>query len=349
MLNKIVRLGVVGLNHGLTHVNNIIKLKSEAKLVAICANNVNQERSKIATTLGCELYSDFRAMLDTCTLDGIVVCTPNNLRLEIIESCAKKNIAVLIEKPLAETMEEAEKIITLVEHKKIKALVGHHRRFSIKLNFLKNLLANKEIGTVLGFSAIWAIKKPDGYYLDKDGLFNWKTRKEEGGGPLLINAIHEIDNFRYLFGEISKINSIKNSMIRNHQVEDTAVVSIAFQNGIVGNIFISDATPSPFCYEATVRENTIYPSYQENCYYIFGSEGTISFPNFMKFYYSCENKVGWQYHLDHKRFQIDENSEKDPLMIELKHFCRVIREEEKPLVTVYDAAKTLKNILDIRL
>ena len=185
---------------------------------------------------------------------------------------------------------------------------------------------------------LWALYKPEGYF----GV-DWK-RKKPGGGPLLINLIHELDLLRHLCGEIVEVYAKASSTTRQFEVEDSIVISLEFANGALGNIFASDSSPSPWSYESTTHENKYYYPVDENCYYFLGSKQSLTFPKMELWNYESKESSGWQYPI-HKSTKVPEDV--DPLVEQLKHFCDVIKGDALPYVSCRDAIKSLAVVLSI--
>lgn len=253
---------------------------------------------------------------------------------------------VEIEKPIADTVKNGMKIVEAINTSSTPALVGYHRRFSPKLNLAKKLILSGKIGTPVGVTAIWTIYKPDEYF--GTGIKpSWQTKYELGGGPLMINASHEIDSLRYLFGEIEEIQGLSNNSVRYFNLEDTASISIKFKLGVIASIFISDCIPSSLSYENTVGENSFYHQYNENCYFFFGTNGTLTFPSFN--FITHLTAKGWQYPVDQQtcKLNLDELNQ-DPLLLEMEHFCDMIENGTQPLISACDSLKTLEAVDKIR-
>ena len=96
-------------------------------------------------------------------------------------------------------LESAHDSVTASDQAGVPVLVGHHRRHSTAVRRTKQLLENHAIGALIALSLMWALKKPDDYF-DVD----WRSRPP-GGGPVLINLIHELDTLRFLCGEIDRV------------------------------------------------------------------------------------------------------------------------------------------------
>ena len=94
------------------------------------------------------------------------------------------------------------------------------------------------LGRLVAVTGAAMFRKPDSYFDEVP----W--RREPGGGPLLINLIHEIDTLRYLCGEIESVQALVSRAIRGFEVEDTVAVNLAFASGAVGTFLLSDAAAS---------------------------------------------------------------------------------------------------------
>src|SRR5258708_256744 len=127
------------------------------------------------------------------------------------------------------------------------------------------------IGRLAAVAALWLLQKPADY-------FDVAWRREAGGGPLLINLIHDIDDLRYICGEIAEVRAITANAARGFPVEDSAAVTLRFANGAVGSATVSDAVPAPWSWELASGENPVYPQQPENCYFFSGTSGSLALP-----------------------------------------------------------------------
>lgn len=332
---KNVKLAVLGLNQGYKFASDAVKMPG-VELVAVAGfGDLAVERAK---ELGVPLYGDYKDLINECELDGVIITLPNQLHREAAELCANKGLHVLVEKPIADTVEDAKAIIAACARNNVELMVGHHRRFSSKLAKLKEMISSGLIGELVGVNMLWALAKDRPY-------FNDQWRITQGGGPLLLNGIHDVDNLRFTTGlKIESAYAAVRNSIRNNAVEDSASIILETSEGVVANYFISDGIPSPWSYEFDMNENPRYPHYKEDCYYFFGTEGSIAFPSFRVFSYDDE-KYGWDHELKFERFTVEDN---DPMTAELEHFLSVLRGEARPLVTGEDALETLKVIKAIK-
>jgi len=127
------------------------------------------------------------------------------------------------------------------------------------------------LGDLVAASVIWSTRKPDDYF-----KVEWRT--QEGGGPLLINAIHEIDLLRYLCGDVRAVSGVKSNARRGFEVEDTAAALFEFANGCLGTLICSDAGFSPWTIEQGSGENPMFPDSGQSAYRLTGTKASLELP-----------------------------------------------------------------------
>lgn len=344
------KIAVLGLSHGYDFVEPL-QNGNFAKLVAVADVSIEtalksysveeSEVNKKSKLLDVKIYKDYKDLLNDIgdELDGIIAALPNNLHVEVTEEVASRGINLLLEKPIACKVTDAKKICDIVEKSRIKFMVGHQRRFSKQINCVRDTIRKGLLGEIIGVNVIQASKKPDDYF-----NISWRIDKESGG-PLLINAIHNIDDLRYIIGDIDMVQAYITNKFRGHAVEDSAVVNIKFKNGSIATIFLTDNSPSPWSYEATTKEYSYFYPSNVDCYFFFGTKASLSFPSLELFSYDKNFGEGWlrplkSYYLPVDRYDILEE--------ELKHFCELIKGKVESRIDAYDALETLRVIEAIK-
>lgn len=286
--------------------------------------------------LGIPHFADYRAMLDALAPDGFVAALPNALHADAALAAIERSIPVLVEKPIADRLEPAARIAEASRRSGVPVLVGHHRRHNPMLKAARAFLEQGRLGRLVSIAALDLRRKPDAYY-----EAGW--RREPGGGPLLINGIHDIDCLRWLCGEIESVHAVTSSGVRGYPVEDTAAVVLRFAGGAIGNLTLSDAVEAPWAWEIVSGEEADYPRVAEDCYLICGTGGSLSIPSLTHWRNERGGGRGDPFHRT-DLFYVPA----DPWLEELRHFVRVVRREEAPLVTPDDAARTLAVVLAIK-
>ena len=219
--------------------------------MALC--DMDPAKEKMAAELGTKYYRDHREMMDREKPDGVVVSVPNEMHEAVGLECAERGIHVFMEKPITTTLESADRLIAGARKHKVKLLCGHHRRFNPKINAVRDAIRSGELGSLVGVNVFWCMYKPSEYFVAGE----WRRRK--GGGPILINTIHEIDNLRYVCGEISRVYAEVSNKTRGFEVEDTVSVSVRFKDGALASILMSDAAPSLWGYESNLGREPVLP------------------------------------------------------------------------------------------
>ncbi|MGV2113787.1 Gfo/Idh/MocA family protein [Agrobacterium salinitolerans] len=312
-----------------------------------CASNANCElvgisdpgpvASKVAAELGVPSFGSVDDLLDRARPDGVIISTPTQLHLETVGAALKRGVAVLIEKPIADTVADARMLVELAKRNDTPILVGHHRRHNSAVKATRELLNAGEIGRLLAVNVLWAVKKPDDY-------FDVSWRREKGAGPVLINLIHEIDLLRHLCGEIETVSAIVSSEGRGNSVEDPVVAMLKFNSGAIGTITASDASPAPWSWDSTTGENPLIYQGRENAFRFLGSKGSLEFPDLFIWRYVDQKKPGWLAPISRESRIIQQN---EAYIAQLDHFCRVIQREELPLIDGEDGLSTLAATLSI--
>lgn len=328
-----IRMAVIGAGIiGKKHVE-IVAHEPLATLVAIA--DPMPAAAEFARSRGVPWFADAVRLLDEVKPEGVIIATPNALHVPLGLACVERGIPILVEKPIAESLEAAKLLVDAAERARVALLVGHHRRHNPIVTAARDAVRAGRLGRVTSVACLYLCLKPDDY-------FTAAWRREAGGGPVLINLIHDIDNLRYILGEIESVQAISSNGARGFAVEDSAGVILGFKGGAIGTVTVSDATATPWSWELTTGENPFYPHLAENCYFFAGTEGALSMPKLELWRYPGER--GWSKPLAHERIEI---VPADPLVEQLKHFCRVVRGEEAPRITGSDATRTLAATLAV--
>ena len=278
------------------------------------------------------------------SLDGVILATPNALHVEQALACIAKGVAVLVEKPIATTVQEAQALVdaTQVPHKgagQAKVLIGHHRAHSPLMAQAKAVVDSGRLGRLVSIVGTALFYKPDSYFDEAP----W--RKQAGGGPILINLIHEIHNLRMLCGDVVQVQAMSSNAVRGHVVEDTAAINFRFANGALGTFMLSDCAASARSWEQTSQENKAYSSYDdEDCYLIAGTHGSLAVPTLRLKTYANAAERSWFKPFESTRLDVQRD---DPLVRQLAHFLQVIRGEAQPIVSARDGLENLKVVESI--
>ncbi|SPB15644.1 inositol 2-dehydrogenase [Caballeronia novacaledonica] len=288
----------------------------------------------IAEQAGVPLYRTLDELLAKDRPDGVVLATPNQLHVEHARICLAAGVPMLLEKPIAPTVDEAQALVDETERSGVKVLIGHHRAHSPIMARAKQVIDEGRLGKLVAVMGSAVFFKPDEYYASA----TW--RREPGGGPILLNMIHEVHNLRMLCGDIVAVQAFASHATRGFPVEDTVAINLRFASGALGTFMLSDTAASPRSWEQTSQENKAYSTYpDEDCYVIAGTFGSLSIPTMrLKTYARAEDRSWW------KPFEesIVPMRRDDPLAHQMEHFGRVARGEAEPIVSARDGLQNLR-------
>lgn len=334
-----VRLGLIGMGLiGTPHARTLQQV-DECQLVAVA--DVDETYREPTEGLGATFYRDYEEMIGRERLQGVIIATPNHLHVPMGIACAQHGLHLFVEKPIALDLGAADRLIAAAKQNGVRILVGHQRRFNARVEKAREVVQGGALGGLVGVTVTWALLKPPEYF---EGPFAW--RRNTGGGPILINLIHEIDNLRYICGEIREVFAVTSNNVRRFAVEDTAAVTFRFESGAVGTAFVSDCAPSLSAYEATTGENPLVYHDFGNCYGFYGTKASLLFPQMKTCFYSDPAELGWHYPITEQGLKVPQ--EEDPYAKEFRHFSRVIRGEESPRISGEDGRRTLEVTLAVQ-
>ncbi len=292
----------------------------------------------VAERHGARFYRDYRELLAREPLDGAIVATPNDRHAEVGIACAERGLPVLMEKPIADTLASGRALLAAAAEHGVPLAVGHHRRFDPTVDIARQAIRGGRIGRLAAVECLWAMRKHDAYY---DAA--WR-RLRPGGGPALINLIHDVDLLRHLCGDVARVYADGGSALRGHEVEDTVAVTLRFASGAVGAIVASDATPSPWSWECGTGENPLVPPTGRNCYRFLGTEGALALPRLELWRHDDGIAPSWREAIRARTLAAGPRA---ALKDQLRHFCAVVRGEHAPRVSGEDGLRTLGTTLAI--
>ena len=229
MKNK-VRIAVVGTGYfSKFHFDAWMRLG--VKIVAICSLNKNEAIYYSKKFNNCPIYSDFNKMMDEINVDFVDIIIPPKNHLKFIKIAASKNVNIICQKPFTNSYSEAIKAVNFLNRNKVLLIVHENFRFQPWYIKIKKILEKNSLGEL--YQVNFRMRPGDGQgknaYLNRQPYFQKMER-------FLIHetAIHIIDVFRFLFGEIESVFGSLSKLNKNIKGEDAAYVLFNFENGIRG-------------------------------------------------------------------------------------------------------------------
>ncbi|WP_420963287.1 Gfo/Idh/MocA family protein [Brucella sp. IR073] len=234
------------LNFGLVGCGRIAKRHSEllgnnqiagARLAAVC-DIVPAKAEKIARQFSVPAYTDMHQMMTDSDIDVVVVLTESGLHAQHVVELARHGKHIVVEKPMALTLEDADEMIRACDEAGIKLFVVKQNRFNVPVVKMREALEAGRFGKlVMGTIRVrWC--RDQGYY-DQDP---WRGTWALDGGVLTNQASHHVDLLEWMMGDVESVFAKSTTALADIEVEDTAVVVLKFVNGALGVIEATTAT-----------------------------------------------------------------------------------------------------------
>lgn len=212
-----------------------------AELVAVCDTDPDRLQAAEAAH-GVPGYADYLDMLQKVRPDVVHVCTPHHLHASVAADCLERGVNVIVEKPLAHTLAEGQRLIEVAERSEAKIAVCFQNRYNATSQAMHQLLATGDLGAVVGASATVMWQRTADYYRNRP----WRGTWEGGGGGLLMNqAIHTLDLLQWLAGDITAVsgNASTRFLGGDIEVEDTAEFVAEHASGARSAFYATLANP----------------------------------------------------------------------------------------------------------
>ena len=242
--------------------NHIVAAKNnELEIVAICdldKNNMDDKFLKFDLPDSVKRYTDYKDLLLTEKPELVAIATESGKHAQIAIDCINNGCNVIIEKPIALSIKDADQIIAVAKEKKVKVCACHQNRFNKSIQKIREAVEKKRFGRLFYATAHIRWTRDYEYY----ARAKWRGTWEQDGGALMNQCIHDIDLLRWMMGnEIDEVVAMTDRLNHNYiEAEDLGIALVRFSNGSYGII------------EGTVD---VYPQNLEETLYIFGEKGTV--------------------------------------------------------------------------
>jgi UDP-N-acetyl-2-amino-2-deoxyglucuronate dehydrogenase len=223
------RVAIIGLGMAVTpHAKSLIDLEHRAQ-VAYAYSPSAERRKKFAERFAFPLVDRLEPILADRTVNAVLILTPPNTHLELVERCAAAGKHILLEKPLEITLARAERLVAAARNVTLGVVLQH--RFRPAAEKLHELIAAGRLGELVSASASIPNWRPQSYY-DQPGR---GTRARDGGGVLLTQGIHTLDLLTWFAGETVETKSYwTTTPLHRMETEDLACAALRFRSGALG-------------------------------------------------------------------------------------------------------------------
>ena len=256
MKYALIGCGRIAVNHIKAVINNGLEL------LAVCdvsPEAIDQLFEKTNYNQAPLRYTDYRKMIDeNPELELVAIATESGVHAKIALYCIDHGIHVIVEKPMAMSMADAEEIVRRSQEKHVKVSVCHQNRFNIAIQQMRQALEAGRFGRISHGSVHVRWNRNQNYYDQAP----WRGKWASDGGCLFNQCIHGIDLLRWMMGdEVDEVYGVTQRRFHDYlECEDIGMAVVKFKNGAVGTI------------EGTVN---VYPKNLEETLYLFGETGTV--------------------------------------------------------------------------
>lgn len=218
------------------HLDSIEQIDT-TRLVAVC--DLIEDKAKIVgEKFNVPYYTDYKEMLESEQIDVVSVLVESGSHSNVVINIAKYKKHILVEKPLALRLEDADRMIEECDKNGIKLFVVKQNRFNKAIQKARHSFEEGRFGKlVLGTVRVRWCRKQE--YYDRD---DWRGTWWGDGGVMTNQASHHIDLLEWFFGEVESVMCMVKTQLVNIETEDTAVAILKFKNGALGVIEATTAT-----------------------------------------------------------------------------------------------------------
>lgn len=235
--------------------------KNHLEIVALCdirEENISEKIIKFDLPKDVRRYTDYKEMLVKEKPELVAIATESGKHAGIALDCIDAGCNLIIEKPIALSLEDADMIIERANEKKVKVCACHQNRFNKSIQKIREAVDKKRFGKLFYGTAHVRWNREYDYY----SRAKWRGTWEQDGGALMNQCIHNIDLLRWMMGDdIVEVVGMTDNLGHPYiEAEDVGIALIKFANGSYGII------------EGTTD---VFPCNLEETLYIFGEKGTV--------------------------------------------------------------------------
>lgn len=313
------------------HTQAIRDIPEAENIHLIAACDVIESRVQHYTkTYGGAPYTDYRRLLENPDVDVVTVCVPSGLHAQIGIAAAEAGKHVLVEKPIALRLEDADALIATCARMGVTLGVVLQNRFNPPMRDLRALVDSGKLGKLFLGNATVRWFRPQEYYED-----GWHGTVAMDGGALMNQSIHHIDALQWLMGDVESVFAYAGTVAHRMEAEDVGVATLRFKNGAFGTIEGSTVT---------------YPENLEGSVAIFAENGSVKVGGT-----ALNRKVFWKVRdeLEHERELLMRESIDPPTVYGFSHreqiieMAHAIREGRAPTTHGREARRSLALVLAI--
>jgi len=308
-----MKIGILSCDH--MHAESYTESLKHIEKVEIAgiAEEDEKKGKDFAQRHGIRYFKDYGDMLSDKSVDAVLICSANAKHAKMTIDAAKAKKHIIVEKPIATTIEDAQKMIDACKENKVKLMVSFPVRYAPPIRRMKEIVDNGKLGEIIGISATNHGTMPGGWFIEKS---------LSGGGAIMDHTVHVVDILRWILkSEVKEVYAKMGTLIHDIPVEDCGLISMKFENEIFATLDASWSRPKSF------------PTWGDVTFEIAGTKGSMSVDTFAQHGMLYSDEIAYSKNLYW-------GDDMDYLM--LKDFVRCIHDDMPEPVTGKDGLEALR-------
>jgi predicted dehydrogenase len=309
---KPIQIGLIGCG-GISraHARGYQNLTELFQVTAAC-DTVETNAAERGRQLGAKrIYTDYEKMLEEADIDAVDLCLPHDLHAAVSIAALEAGKHVIVEKPIAISLAEADSMIAAAEKAGLILMVALNQRYDPVNSRIKQIIDEGTLGRILciRIDHNQNVRLPEGHWI--------RSRNRLGGGVLIGSGIHRVDLLRWFGGEVAQVANFQAQQPERMEGEVAAVLSVLFKSGCIGEFSAMWAVRKAPWYEGV---------------WVYGTEGSV---------YRI-NGLFWDSPDGYVTLDVPEA---DSFTEELRHFGQCILSDRKPLTSGQEARRSLEVVM----
>ncbi|CDQ18945.1 Gfo/Idh/MocA family protein [Halobacillus karajensis] len=327
-----IKFAIVGCGRIAKKHAEAIKNAQDAELFALCDTDDERLSTMASENNVKHTYNNLSEMVTNSEIDVINICTPNAIHAENAIEAIEAGKHVMVEKPIATSVEDAEKIIDAAKRNGVKATAVHQNRFNEAIQKTRRAYEEGKFGEMSHGVASIRWNRNMGYY-NQD---SWRGTVDHQDGVLMNQCIHNIDLLIWMMGPVKSVTGKTVTRFRDIDMEDVGSAILEFENGSIGVI---------------EGAGTIYPTNLEETLNLFGRNATVCIGGI------AVNKIEtWRFSSDFQEDEqkvLEQQQDNPPTVYGFGHQLIVqdmvdsIKNDREPYITLEDGRNAVEVVLAI--
>jgi len=253
MKNDVVGVGLIGCGGFSGDMADVVKRSKKAELIA-CFDIIPEKREEFSKRYVCDYEKNYEAVLERSDIDGVILVSPNSLHAEQTILAAEHGKHVLVQKPIANLISDARRMIEACHKNGVILSVAHNQRRLAAYRKMKNMVETGSLGKTVMVETNFSHNA--GFRLTPQA---WRWYEAEcPGGPIMTNGIHAADTLQYLLGPIQSVTSYLQRLCISAEIIDTGMSIFEFESGTLGYLGSNFVTPWVYYFNLYGTEANLY-------------------------------------------------------------------------------------------